>query len=103
MRRRASASLGAERVDPGLVGPLPGEEGLLLPLLSLLHPGLHLSPTSFLFPFSHFLLPSLPVFTKGLTLNLKKLHKDEYLPCYQGYKSLSRPFLPCTFGHNLAC
>lgn len=69
------------------------------PLLSLLLPGLPVFPplpSSLLpacFPFSHFLLPSLPVFTKGLTLNLKKLHKDECQPCSQGDKGLSRASL----------
>ena len=96
MRRQVSASLGAGRVGPGLVGPLLGEEGLLLPAslsASSRPPSLpYFLPLCFLplLPFSHFLHPSHPIFTQGLTLNLKKLHKDEYLPCYQGYKCLSR-------------
>ena len=46
---------------------------------------LFLSPS-----FSHSLLPSLPIFTKGLILNLKKLCKDGcLLPC-QGCRCFSK-------------
>ena len=72
MRRQVSASSGAGRVGPGLVGPLPGEEGLLLPAslsASSRPPSFpYFLPLCFLplLPFSHFLLPSHPIFTKGL-------------------------------------